>query len=98
MTAPTRTTNPLRAKALGYLRDSRVTVRYVGRDEIARLMVDALISPASGDRSGISVAVGVRMLDGVWNCSDHPGANDCSHRLAVQMVTGWAHLQGRWQL
>lgn len=96
MTAPTRTSNPLRAKALSYLRDSRVRVRFVGRDDEARLVVDALVAPAAG-ADGVSVLVGVRMLDGKWNCSEHPGRNSCAHRLAVQMVTGWGQLGGGWE-
>lgn len=99
MTAPTRTTNPLRAKALGYLRDGRVVVRAAllgtGADH-GSTHIFAIIYPAAGDRSGISVRCDVRLYDGVWGCDEHPGENSCSHRLAVQMVTGWGHLGGGW--
>lgn len=95
MATSTRTSNPLRAKALSYLRDGRVNVRFVGRDDVARLVVDALVEPAAS-ANGMSLLVGVRMLDGDWNCTERPGHGSCAHRLAVQMVTGWSQAGGRW--
>ncbi len=95
MTAPTRTANPLRAKALTYLRDGRVAVRavvYAGDDERpTRVLAKILPAVSSG-----SVLVTVRFTGGIWDCDEHPGANECSHRLAVQMVTGYGDLGGRW--
>jgi len=98
VTTPTRTRSPHRERALRYLRDARVTVTYSARERGAMRAerVFALISPAPGDRSGNSVLVRVRMAGGVWDCDEHPGANECAHRLAVQTVTGWADLEGRW--
>lgn len=98
MTTTTRTKNPLRPKALAYLRE-RVQIRaavLVSPDEPpARVL--AKILPALGDQTGQSVEVTVRLVDGIWDCSDHPGPNSCSHRLAVQMPTGYGHLGGAWR-
>ncbi len=98
-TAP-HPTNPHRAKALSYLRDGRVVVRAatwgdVGQHGSPRIF--AIIHPATGDKSGRSVRCDVRYYDGWWNCDDHPGANSCAHRLAVQLVTGYGELGGRWK-
>lgn len=99
MRAPARTrhVDPLRAKALGYLRDGRVTVWWLeGPGEGAvPTGVSAHIEPAPGDPSGLSVWANVWLKDGVWGCDEHPGANSCGHRLAVQLVTGWAYFGGR---
>jgi hypothetical protein len=93
------TANPLRPKALVYLREERVFTEVVRRPGPARpaVLVIARILPAPGDRSGASVETGVRLSDGVWHCAAHPGAGSCSHRLAVQMVTGCGGLGGRWR-
>ena len=98
MTTPTRTRSPHRERALRYLRDARVTVTYSaiqepGADRPDRVF--ATINPAPGDHSGTSVSVRVRAAGGLWDREEHPGANACAHRLAVQMVTGWGRLEGR---
>lgn len=97
MTA-TRTASPHRAKALGYLRDGRVTVWSTGAPKpgAKAISVRATISRAPGDRTGLSVPVHVVLMEEVWDCDEHPGDNGCAHRLAVQMVTGHGRLEGRW--
>ncbi|CAO5150799.1 hypothetical protein FAIPA1_130139 [Frankia sp. AiPs1] len=97
-TPRTRTAN-LRGKALAYLRDGRLAIdeREPVRAGSTSGRIRATIIPAPGDRSGLSVEVEVRCTAGVWTCTDHPGANSCSHRLAAQLVTGHGHLGGRWQ-
>lgn len=97
MTTATRTTNPLRAKALSYLRDSRVAVRaavYVGENERPSRVLAKILPAVSSD----SALVTVRLTGGTWDCDEHPGPNECSHRLAVQMVTGYGDLGGGWQM
>lgn len=106
MTAPMRTrtvrtaapTNPLRAKALDYYRSNRLSIWWLTgatnthpADEI-----HAHILPAPGDPTGMSVRVPVGLKNGRWYCNEHPGANACSHRLAVQMATGHESTEGRW--
>lgn len=89
--------NPYRAKALGYLRDGRVTVWWLeglGGGAVPT-GVSAHIEPAQGDPSGSSVWANVWLKDGAWGCDEHPGGNSCAHRLAIQMVTGHGHLGGR---
>lgn len=94
-----RTASPHRAKALEYLRSGRVVVRAVKWGDIgqpASPWIHAVIDGERRDPTGQSVRVDVRLRDGWWNCDEHPGRNDCAHRLAVQMVTGHGHLDGRW--
>jgi hypothetical protein len=97
MTAPTRTTtNPLRAKALSYLRGGRVAVRaavYEDADRPPSRVLAKVLPAVSSD----SVMVAVRFTAGIWDCDEHPGAKECSHRLAVQMVTGYGELGGGWR-
>lgn len=95
----TATRSPFRPKALVYLRE-RVRIRaavYVSQDEPPSQVL-AKILPAAGDRSGVSVEVTVRLVGGVWDCSECPGATSCAHRLAVQIPTGYEHLSGAWRL
>ncbi|MCK9928107.1 hypothetical protein MXD62_13145 [Frankia sp. Mgl5] len=108
MTAPARTrtvrtaapANPWRTKALDYLRSSRVIVLALSRRNL-NLPPDSVIAdiaPAD-DAHGLSVRVRVTLDEYRWECGEHPirnGWEGCSHRLAVQMVTGWAELGGRW--
>lgn len=106
MTAPARPrtvrqaapANPFRAKALAYLRSGRVCVRWSGWEHLNGpvTIVRAIIRPADQGQWGFSVPVQVDLNNGVWTCTDHPGENSCAHRLAVQTVTGWEHLGGRW--
>ncbi len=101
MTAPA-TSNPLRPKALGYLRDGRVHVHHaastgrVATRTPGVQYVQAVIYPAA-PAAGASVLVRVWHTDDVWECDEHPGENSCAHRLAVQMVTGYGHLGGAWK-
>lgn len=99
VSAAVRTSNPLRPKALGYLRDGRVRIWYTTCPTSDRpaVLVHAKVDRAPGDPSGQSVPVNVDLIDRVWECDEHPGENSCAHRLAVQMVTGYGHLGGRWQ-
>ncbi|WP_261569335.1 hypothetical protein [Frankia gtarii] len=104
MTATTRqqsTTapaSPLRPKALAYMRSERVAILVREPDRTGFVgRIRATIAPADGDRSGVSVPVEVSYAAGRWTCTDHPGHNSCSHRLAVQMVTGYGELGGAWQ-
>jgi hypothetical protein len=89
--------NPHRAKALAYRRD-RLHLWWVASPGPGQPAtgVHAVINPAPGDPYGVSVTVNVWLRDGIWECEEHPGANSCAHRLAVQGVTGHGHLGGRW--
>ncbi len=98
MTATT-VSNPLRPKALEYLRDGRVcvwSVASIGPGQPATA-ADATIAPAPGDPNGRSVYVRVCLRDRVWHCDAHPTPQDCSHKLAVQLITDWYHLGGKCQ-
>lgn len=88
----------LRARALRYGRDDRVVVRQSGCDRLNGPVtyVRAIILPADRGQWGFSVPVSVSLDDGRWQCDEHPGENACAHRLAVQKVTGYGHLKGRW--
>lgn len=106
MTAPARTrtvrtaapANPYRTKALNYLRSGRVNVRWSGWEHLNGpvTIVRAIILPADQGQWGFSVPVEVELNNGRWTCDEHRGENSCAHRLAVQMVTGHGHLEGRW--
>ncbi|WP_256789791.1 hypothetical protein [Frankia sp. AvcI1] len=99
MSTATRTASPHRAKALDYLRSGRVRVWWLasaGPNHPAS-RVHAWIQPAASDPTGTSVPVAVVLEDHRWECAEHPGANSCGHRLAVQLVTGHDELGGGWQ-
>lgn len=104
----TRLRNPLRPKALGYLRDNRLVIHFAGHAEgpgHPPETVSALISPAPGDPSGYSAWVKVELDGGVWTCDGHRDdegvvvdVEACAHVYAVQLVTGHAHRGGRWRV
>ncbi len=99
MTTPTATANDLRPDALKYLRSGRLGLWWAtsaGPGQEASV-VRALVSPAPGDPSGLSVHVNVSLHNGVWHCDAPDCADACPHRLAAQMITGWAHLGGKCQ-
>ncbi len=99
MSVAHRTTSPHRAKALGYYRDHRVQVRTAaGIADCRPDTVFAKVFPAPGDPSGYSAENDVTCVDGTWDCTCSPGANAYTHRLAVQMSTGWGHLDGGWSV
>lgn len=96
---PAAAGNPLRPKALGYLRDFRVLVGQIqwGEDRQRPVVVRARIAPAP-EAPGLSEPGVVELSEKThwaWACTRHPESVACSCRLAVQMVTGWEHLGGR---
>ena len=91
--------DPLRPKALEYLRDWRVCLWSVTSSGpgLPANTADAMVEPAPGDPNGRSTYVRVRLRERVWHCDAHPAPQACSHRLAVQGITGWEHLGGKSQ-
>jgi uncharacterized Zn finger protein len=79
------TADPIRSKALGCLREGRVTVLGVKLDPAWRPIAVVARVSSSRDRHPYRV----RLLAGAWSCTCRAGLRDepCPHVAAVALVT-----------
>lgn len=73
-----------RQKALGYYRDQdlRIITAACRDGSLQPYVVEGLIR-------GYQTTYRITLADGRWTCTCNPTLDDCAHRAAVQMATGY---------
>lgn len=79
--------NPVRTKAMTYLREGHVVVHMAVRDTDGPRRPHTVTADVIGHNSTYLVTLTTTSSGGCWQCTCH--REDCPHVPAVELVTGW---------